>query len=75
MVSLTQALVLENALTTLHTDAVIGIFYVDDPAPGRASWARRSRSGSPPCWRPQARAAGPGDGGSGDYCKAMRVAA
>lgn len=29
--SLTQILVLENALTTLHTDAVIGAFHVDDP--------------------------------------------
>ena len=37
VVALTQALVLENALTTLHTDAVIGNFYVDDPATGRAS--------------------------------------
>jgi hypothetical protein len=37
IVSLTQALVLENALTTLHMDAVIGNFYVDDPATGRAS--------------------------------------
>jgi hypothetical protein len=37
IVSLTQALVLENALTTLHTDAVIGNFYVDDPETGRAS--------------------------------------
>ena len=35
--SLTQALVLENALTTLHTDAVIGAFPVDDPQTGRAS--------------------------------------
>ena len=34
---LTQALVLENALTTLHTDAVIGAFHVDDPETGRAS--------------------------------------
>ena len=33
---LTQALVLENALTTLHTDAVIGAFHVDDPQTGRA---------------------------------------
>jgi hypothetical protein len=37
IIALTQALVLENALTTLHTDAVIGNFYVDDPATGRAS--------------------------------------
>jgi hypothetical protein len=37
IVSLTQALVLDNALTTLHTDAVIGAFHVDDPATGRAS--------------------------------------
>ena len=37
MVSLTQALVLEHALTTLHTDAVIGNFSVDNPATGRAS--------------------------------------
>jgi len=37
IIRLTQALVLENALTTLHTDAVIGNFYVDDPATGRAS--------------------------------------
>ena len=36
VVPLTQALVLENALTTLHTDAVIGAFYVDDPETGRA---------------------------------------
>jgi hypothetical protein len=35
--ALTQALVLENALTTLHTDAVIGAFHVDDPETGRAS--------------------------------------
>ena len=35
--SLTQALVLENALVTLHTDAVIGAFHVDDPQTGRAS--------------------------------------
>ena len=35
--SLTQALVLENALTILHTDAVIGAFHVDDPDTGRAS--------------------------------------
>ena len=34
---LTQALVLENALTTLHTDAVTGAFHVDDPETGRAS--------------------------------------
>ena len=33
---LTQALVLEHALTTLHTDAVIGAFQVDDPQTGRA---------------------------------------
>jgi hypothetical protein len=37
IIRLTQALVLENALTTLHTDAVIGAFHVDDPATGRAS--------------------------------------
>jgi hypothetical protein len=37
IVALTQALVLENALGTLQTDAVIGDFYVDDPATGRAS--------------------------------------
>ena len=37
IIRLTQALVLENALTTLHTDAVIGAFYVDDPQTGRAS--------------------------------------
>jgi hypothetical protein len=37
IVALTQALVLENALTTLHTDAVIGAFHVDDPETGRAS--------------------------------------
>ena len=36
IIRLTQVLVLENALTTLHTDAVIGTFYVDDPATGRA---------------------------------------
>jgi len=36
VVALTQALVLENALITLHTDAVIGAFHVDDPATGRA---------------------------------------
>ena len=35
--SLTQALVLENALVTLHTDAVLGAFHVDDPETGRAS--------------------------------------
>ena len=35
--TLTQALVLENALTTLHTDAVIGAFQVEAPAPARAS--------------------------------------
>ena len=34
---LTQALVLEHALVTLHTDAVIGAFHVDDPQTGRAS--------------------------------------
>lgn len=37
IIRLTQALVLENALTTLHTDAVIGAFHVDDPQTGRAS--------------------------------------
>ena len=37
IIRLTQVLVLENALTTLHTDAVIGAFHVDDPATGRAS--------------------------------------
>ena len=37
VVALTQALVLENALTILHTDAVIGAFHVDDPEIGRAS--------------------------------------
>jgi len=37
IIRLTQVLVLENALTTLHTDAVIGNFYVDDPQTGRAS--------------------------------------
>jgi len=36
IVALTQALVLEHALTTLHTDAVIGAFQVDDPQTGRA---------------------------------------
>ena len=35
--SLTQDLVLDNALGTLHTDAIIGDFYVDDPQTGRAS--------------------------------------
>ena len=35
--SLTQALVLENALATLRTDAIIGDFHVDDPQTGRAS--------------------------------------
>ena len=35
--TLTQALVLENALTTLHTDAVIGTFQVEAPEPARAS--------------------------------------
>ena len=35
--TLTQALVLENALVTLHTDAVIGAFHVDDSQTGRAS--------------------------------------
>ena len=34
---LTQALVLEHALTTLHTDAVIGAFHGDDPETGRTS--------------------------------------
>ena len=34
--TLTQALVLENALVTLHTDAVSGAFQVDDPQTG---WA------------------------------------
>ena len=37
IVALTQALVLENALETLRTDAVIGDFHVEDPATGRAS--------------------------------------
>ena len=37
IIRLTQILVLENALTTLHTDAVIGAFHVDDPETGRAS--------------------------------------
>ena len=37
IIRLTQILVLENALTTLHTDAVIGAFHVDDPQTGRAS--------------------------------------
>jgi len=37
IIRLTQTLVLENALGTLQTDAVIGDFYVDDPATGRAS--------------------------------------
>ena len=37
IIRLTQALVLEHALTTLHTDAVIGAFHVDDPQTGRAS--------------------------------------
>jgi hypothetical protein len=32
-----QALVLENALATLHTDAIIGDFHVDAPETGRAS--------------------------------------
>jgi hypothetical protein len=36
IVALTQALVLDNALTTLHTDAVIGNFHVDDAATGPA---------------------------------------
>ena len=36
IIRLTQALVLEHALTTLHTDAVIGAFHVDDPETGRA---------------------------------------
>jgi len=35
--TLTQTLVLENALGTLQTDAVISKFYVDDPQTGRAS--------------------------------------
>lgn len=35
--ALTQALVLEHALTTLRTDALIGAFQVDDPQTGRAS--------------------------------------
>ena len=34
--TLTQALVLENALTTLHTDAVIGVFQVEAPEFARA---------------------------------------
>ena len=34
--TLTQALVLENALTTLHTDAVIGVFQVEAPELARA---------------------------------------
>ncbi len=55
VVALTQALVLEHALTTLHTEAVMGAFYVDDPRPGGcACWAPPSSSGSPRCWRPQA---------------------
>ena len=37
IVALTRALVLENALGTLQTDAVIGDVDVDDPATGRAS--------------------------------------
>ena len=37
IIRLTQALVLENALTTLHTDVVIGNFSVADPATGRAN--------------------------------------
>jgi hypothetical protein len=37
IIRLTQTLVLENALGTLQTDAVIGDFSVDDPATGRAS--------------------------------------
>ena len=36
IIRLTQILVLENALPTLHTDAVIGAFHVDDPETGRA---------------------------------------
>ena len=35
--TLTQALVLENALATLHTDAVLGAFQVEEPQTGRAS--------------------------------------
>ena len=35
--TLTQALVLENALTTLHTDAVIGAFQMDAPQTERAN--------------------------------------
>jgi hypothetical protein len=35
--ALTQTLVLDNALGTLRTDAIIGDFYVDDPQTGRAS--------------------------------------
>ena len=56
--TLTQALVLENALAALHTDAVIGASTVDDPQTGRASplgaalqrWraAVRPAPGSPP---------------------------
>lgn len=37
IIALTQALVLEHALGTLQTDAVIGHCYVDDPETGRAS--------------------------------------
>jgi hypothetical protein len=37
IVALTQALVLENALLILRTDAVIGDFHVEDPETGRAS--------------------------------------
>ena len=33
--TLTQALVLEHALGTLRTDAIIGDFHVDDPETGR----------------------------------------
>jgi len=36
-VTMTQALVLEKALVTLHTDAVRGDSHVDDPQPGRTS--------------------------------------
>lgn len=60
IVALTQALVLENALTTLRTDAVIGAFHVEDSQTGRASvlgaalqqWlaaVRAAPGASPPC--------------------------
>jgi hypothetical protein len=66
MVSLTQALVLEHALTTRHTEAVIGNVSVDDPQTGRARvlgaalqpWRAAGRAAPGP--PPRARAAAEG---------------